>query len=241
MASGVGKQRAIHAIVVLAALIPAGWAIYGVLSDLFLGTRHFGSNPIKDVEHFTGDWILRFLVLTLAITPARRLTGWNWLARYRRSFGLIAFSYATLHLLVYFVLDVELSWSDMVEDVADRLYITIGMTAFALMIPLAITSTKAMIRRLGRRWTLIHRAIYVIVVLGVIHFWMSVKKDVTDPIVFAAIFAVLLGYRGWLAQHRVIPRTPSAARETSDLARVSRGESGHSLGVQDPSSLRSSG
>jgi methionine sulfoxide reductase heme-binding subunit len=186
-------------VVIVICLAPAAYAIHGVVSDVFFGTRHFGSNPIKEVEHFTGDWILRFLVATLAITPARRLTGWNWLARYRRIFGLIAFTYACLHLLVYALLDVALDWAFLLEDVADRIYITIGMTAFVLMVPLAVTSTKAMIRRLGKKWVMLHRAIYVIVVLGVIHFWMSVKQDVRDPIIFAAIFAVLLGYRVWLA------------------------------------------
>jgi sulfoxide reductase heme-binding subunit YedZ len=219
------KRDALHLLVVIVGLVPAGYAVYGVLSDVFLGTRHFGSNPIKEVEHFTGDWILRFLAATLAVTPIRRLTSWNWLARYRRSFGLLAFTYASLHLLTYFVLDVELSWTDLVDDVADRIYITIGMAAFALLVPLAVTSTKAMIRRLGKRWVVLHRAIYVIVVLGVIHFWMSVKKDITDPLIFAVIFGVLLAYR-------VIP---NAGRDLRPVKRRSTVMDG------GPSSLRSSG
>jgi len=182
----------------LVALMPLAWVAGAIASDFFEGTRHLGSNPIKEAEHFTGKWALRFLALSLAITPAVKLLQQGWLIRYRRTFGLLAFSYACVHLTVYAVLDVELSWSDMVEDVTDRLYITIGMTAFTLMIPLAVTSTKGWIKRLGnRRWNAIHRAVYGTAVLGLVHYWMSVKRDITEPAVFGIVFAVLLGWRVW--------------------------------------------
>jgi methionine sulfoxide reductase heme-binding subunit len=186
-------------IVLVLGVTPLAWAVFGVLSDLFLGSRYFGANPIKEVEHFTGQWALRFLLVTLTVTPLRQQLGWNWLSRYRRMFGVTAFAYATVHLLVYFVLDIEVSWSLLVEDVMDRPYVTIGMLAFLLMLPLAITSTAGMVKRLGgKRWAKLHRLIYVIVVLGTIHFWMSVKKDITEPLLFAVMFAALLGYRVWM-------------------------------------------
>lgn len=177
-------------------LIPAAWVAFAIASDFFNGTRLLGSNPIKEAEHFTGRWVLRFLAITLAVTPIRQTLGWNWLQRYRRMFGLFAFAYATLHLSIYFFLDLELAWGDLWADIVKRPYITIGMAAFALLVPLAVTSTAKMVKRLGgKRWAALHRLIYVIVVLGTIHFWMAVKRDITLPLVFALIFAVLLGYR----------------------------------------------
>jgi methionine sulfoxide reductase heme-binding subunit len=183
-------------VIFAASLVPAVWVIAAIASDYFNGTRLLGSNPIKEAEHFTGRWVLRFLMFTLAVTPIRRTFGWNWLQRYRRMLGLFAFFYATLHLSIYFLLDLELVWGDLAADIIKRPYITIGMTAFLLLVPLAATSTAKMVRRLGgKRWAALHRAIYVIVVLGTIHFWMAVKRDITDPLLFALIFAVLLGYR----------------------------------------------
>lgn len=195
-------------VVLVLTLVPLLIGAYGVISDLFLGTRWFGSNPIKEAEHFTGEWTLRMLMLTLAVTPARRLLGWNWLARYRRMLGVTAFFYGLVHLLIYFVLDVELDWMQLVEDIAKRPYVTIGMLAFLLMLPLAITSTAGMVRRLGgKRWAALHRLIYVIVVLGTIHFWMAVKKDITDPLIYASIFAALLGWRllDWRRRQAIAP------------------------------------
>jgi sulfoxide reductase heme-binding subunit YedZ len=170
--------------------------IGAIASDYFNGTRLLGSNPIKEAEHYTGRWVLRFLTFTLLVTPIRQTFGWNWLQKYRRMLGLFAFGYALLHLTIYFVLDLELAWGDLAEDIIKRPYITIGMAAFALLLPLAVTSTAKMVKRLGgKRWAALHRSIYVIVVLGTIHFWMAVKRDVTDPLIYALIFAVLLGYR----------------------------------------------
>lgn len=188
--------RWLRAALFVVSLIPAVWVVFALASDYFNGTRLLGSNPIKEAEHFTGRWVLRFLIVTLAVTPIRQTLGWNWLQRYRRMFGLFAFAYATLHLSIYFLLDLELVWGDLWADIVKRPYITIGMAAFLLLVPLAATSTAKMVKRLGgKRWARLHRAVYVVVVLGTIHFWMAVKRDITLPLVFALIFAVLLGSR----------------------------------------------
>jgi sulfoxide reductase heme-binding subunit YedZ len=188
--------RWLRPLVFAVSLLPAVWVAAAIASDFFTGTRLLGSNPIKEAEHFTGRWVLRFLMFTLAVTPIRQTLGWNWLQRYRRMLGLFAFAYALIHLSIYFFLDLELVWGDLWADIVKRPYITIGMAAFLLLLPLAVTSTAKMVKRLGgKRWAALHRSIYVIVVLGTIHFWMAVKRDITLPLVFAAIFAVLLGYR----------------------------------------------
>lgn len=205
--------RWLRPVVFVACLIPAVWAVAAIASDYFNGTRLLGSNPIKEAEHFTGRWVLRFLAITLAVTPIRRTLGWNWLQKYRRMFGLFAFFYATLHLSIYFVLDLELVWGDLWADIVKRPYITIGMLAFVLLVPLAVTSTAKMVKRLGgKRWAALHRTIYVIVVLGTIHFWMAVKRDITLPLIFAIIFAVLLGYRVVVRRRRSsVPIAPTRA------------------------------
>jgi sulfoxide reductase heme-binding subunit YedZ len=186
----------LHPLVIALSIVPFVWAAFALGSDLFGDTRYFGSEPIKESEHFTGKWALRFLLLTLAITPAIRITRQGWLVKYRRTFGLIAFGYACVHLSIYFGLDIELMWDFLVEDVLDRTYITLGMTALLLLVPLALTSTKASIRRLGsKRWNALHRLIYISAVLGCIHFYMAVKRDVREPLVYIAILATLLGYR----------------------------------------------
>jgi sulfoxide reductase heme-binding subunit YedZ len=205
--------RWLRPVVFALSLIPAVWVVVALASDFFQGTRLLGSNPIKEAEHFTGRWVLRFLMFTLAVTPIRQTLGWNWLQRYRRMLGLFAFAYATLHLSIYFFLDLELVWGDLAADIVKRPYITIGMAAFLLLLPLAVTSTAKMVTRLGgKRWAALHRAIYVIVVLGTIHFWMAVKRDITLPLIFALIFAVLLGYRVLAWRRR---RAAAATREAA--------------------------
>jgi sulfoxide reductase heme-binding subunit YedZ len=169
--------------------------ITGLVPLLWLATHDFGANPIERITHFTGDWALRFLLLSLAITPARRLFGWNALIGYRRMLGLFAFFYAVLHLSTFVVLDHYFDWSEMVADVYKRPYVTAGMTAFACLLPLAITSTRGWIRRLGRRWTQLHRLVYVAAVAAVVHYWWLVKADVAAPRRYAILFAVLLGVR----------------------------------------------
>jgi sulfoxide reductase heme-binding subunit YedZ len=183
---------------IVASCIPAAVAIGALASDILGGTRFFGSNPIKEGEHFLGEWTLRFLIATVAVTPLRQVLGWNWLAKHRRTMGLFAFGYVMLHWLTYGLLDVQLDWNDLVKDLAKRPYIMIGMAGLVLMVPLAITSTKAMIRRMGgRKWNRLHKLVYVIGVLGVIHYAMAVKKDLEEPLMFASFFVVLYGYRIW--------------------------------------------
>ena len=159
-------------------------------------TGLLGANPIEVITHATGDWTLRFLLITLCITPLRKLAGQLWLIRYRRMFGLFAFFYGTLHFLTYIWLDKFFDVHEMLVDVAKRKFITIGFTAFLLMIPLAVTSTKGWIRRLGgRRWNWLHRLIYLSALGGVIHYWWLVKADIRKPEQYAAVLAVLIGYR----------------------------------------------
>jgi methionine sulfoxide reductase heme-binding subunit len=177
-------------VVFLACLVPLGllgWKAY---------SGGLGANPIEVITHATGDWTLRFLLITLAITPIRKLTAWLWLIRYRRMFGLFAFFYAVLHFLTYIWLDKFFDVHEMLHDVAKRRFITVGFAGFVLLIPLAITSTTGWIRRLGgRRWQALHRLIYLSAIAGVIHYWWLVKADVHLPLEYGAILAVLLGYR----------------------------------------------
>jgi len=212
---GLEKQpRGFGATLIVLAALPAVWIAWAVLSDLFAGTRNLGSDPIKEAEHIYGNWTLKFLLATLTVTPLRRITGWNWLAKHRRTLGLYTFAYALLHLSVWAFLDVQLIVDDLVgwdvvwTDVTKRPFITIGMTALLLMVPLALTSTKGMIRRLGKRWGQLHKLIYLIAILGVIHFWMAVKLDIREPAVFALILAVLLGWRWRERQKRAATPAP---------------------------------
>ena len=196
---------------IVSSCIPAALAIGALASDIIGDTRLFGSNPVKEGEHFLGEWTLRFLIFTLSITPLRQLLGWNWLAKHRRTLGLFAFGYVSLHWLTYALLDVQLDWHDLTKDLLKRPYIYIGMIAMLLMASLAITSSKNMIRRLGgRRWNRLHNLIYVICILGLIHYFLAVKKDIEDPVMFASIFAVLYGWRIWKWYTR---RTAAAASD----------------------------
>lgn len=171
-------------------LAPLFWLAWGIQQDAL------GANPIEYVTRSLGDWGLRFLLITLAVTPLRRLTGWNWLVRLRRMLGLYAFFYATLHWLAYLWLDKFFDWGEILKDIVKRPFITVGFAAFCLLLPLAITSTNAMMRRLGgRRWQQLHRAIYAAGVLAVLHFWWMVKLDVTQPAAYATVLALLLGVR----------------------------------------------
>jgi sulfoxide reductase heme-binding subunit YedZ len=182
--------------VIIISLLPAAWIGFALWSDLTKNTRYLGANPVKEMEHFMGEWNIRFLVLTLLISPLIKVTGWGWLIRYRRIFGLLAFFYIFCHLAIYFVLDVELDWALLVEDVSDRLYITLGMLGFLLLVPLALTSTKGWIKRLGnRRWNALHWLIFPAVVLGLVHYYMAVKRDIREPLFYAIIFGALFWYR----------------------------------------------
>ena len=186
---------------IIAATIPAALIVFAILSFVLGGPNHLGADPVKTGEHLLGSWTLRFLLLTLAITPIRRITHWNWLAKHRRTLGLFAFGYGLLHLLTWALVDVQIGiseyvgWSDIRTDILKRPFITIGMTALLLMVPLALTSSKGMIARLGKRWRQLHRLVYVVAILGIIHFWMAVKLDITGPAIYGGILAVLLGWR----------------------------------------------
>jgi sulfoxide reductase heme-binding subunit YedZ len=174
----------------LLALVPLARLVWGGIDDTL------GANPIEKITRSTGYWTLTLLMITLSITPLRRLTGWLWWARVRRMLGLFAFFYASLHFLTYLVLDQFFDWDSIVKDIIKRPYITVGFPAFVLLIPLAVTSTNAMIKRLGgKRWRYLHRLVYVTAIGGVVHYWWLVKKDLTNPITFATILAVLLGLR----------------------------------------------
>jgi sulfoxide reductase heme-binding subunit YedZ len=202
-------RRVLKPIVFLAALGPVAWLVYGAFAG------ELGANPVETITNTTGIWTLRLLALTLAITPARWITGWNLLIQFRRMVGLFAFFYGVLHFMTYFVLDHSLMFDGVWEDVVKRPYITAGFTAFVLMIPLAVTSTQGWIRRLGgKRWNLLHRLVYVSAALGVLHYWWKVKLDTSSPFLYATIVGVLLGARAWraLAKRQAATRQPAPAR-----------------------------
>jgi len=155
-----------------------------------------GANPIEATIRFLGDWGLRFLLIALAVTPVREITGWSGVARFRRMLGLFAFFYVCAHLLSYTVLDQFFDWAAIWKDIVKRTYITVGMAGFVLLVPLAVTSTKGWVKRLGgRAWQRLHRIVYAAGVLGVFHFYMMVKADTREPILYAVILALLLAWR----------------------------------------------
>ena len=154
-----------------------------------------GVNPIDFITRFTGSWALIFLIGTLAVTPARRLTGWNDLIKLRRMLGLFAFAYASAHFATFLVLDHFFDWQAIGKDIVKRPYVTAGFTAFVIMLPLALTSTAGMIRRLGKRWQKLHRLIYLAAPAGVIHFYWLVKADIRRPAQYGFVLALLLIYR----------------------------------------------
>jgi methionine sulfoxide reductase heme-binding subunit len=181
---------ALKAVTFIACLFPLarlGW----------LGYAHkLGANPIEFVTRSLGTWALTFLLITLSVTPLRRLTGWNGLIKLRRMLGLYVFFYALLHFITYIWLDQFFDWPEIYKDVLKRPFITVGFASFLSLLPLAITSTNGMVRRLGgKRWQQLHRLVYGIAVAGVVHYWWLVKKDITQPAIYAAVLAVLLGYR----------------------------------------------
>jgi sulfoxide reductase heme-binding subunit YedZ len=188
------------------ALLPAAFMAWAALNG------RLGADPLKEITHETGDWTLRFIIITIAISPVRRLSGWNSLIRFRRLSGLFAFFYGTLHFLIYVIADrfAGLEFRDGIwalstarelarsiwDDIYKRPYITVGFTGFVAMIPLAVTSTAAWIRRLGgRNWNRLHRLVYLTAVAGVVHYWWLVKADIRHPAVYAALVALLLGFR----------------------------------------------
>jgi methionine sulfoxide reductase heme-binding subunit len=195
-------------VVFVLALAPFLWLVFRGF------TGRLSVNPIEDVTLTTGIWALRLLLVTLAITPLRRITGWNRVIQYRRMVGLFAFFYASVHLLTYLVLDQGLAFEFILPDILKRPYITAGMTAFLLMVPLALTSTKGWIRRLGRKWQLLHRLVYASAILACLHFIWKVKVAIGEPVYYAVILAALLGFRVlWTLRRPIGPPLRPVARK----------------------------
>jgi sulfoxide reductase heme-binding subunit YedZ len=184
-------------LVFLACLLPLVFA----LGDTFNVTGSLSANPVEDLMDRAGNWGLRFIMIALAITPLRKLTGKAWLLRFRRMLGLFAFFYVLLHFLVWLILDHGAFWSDVVlwsdilEDLAERPFITLGFTAFVLLSAMAVTSFTALRRRMGKSWDKLHYSVYLVGILGVWHYWWQVKSDISEPLIYAVILTVLLGYR----------------------------------------------
>ena len=191
-------------VVFFACLLPA----ILVVGDAFELTGRLGPNPVEEILDRFGNWALRFIMLTLAVTPLRRLTGWNSLSRFRRMLGLFTFFYAFMHFLTWLVLDRELRFGDIAEDLIERPFITLGFVAVVLLTALAATSFTAIRRRMGRRWQTLHNAVYVIGALGVWHYWWQVKKDITEPLIYLIILAALLGIRVWWRLRRNPQKKP---------------------------------
>ena len=193
------------------ALAPAAWIGWQLYRD------NLGANPIRELEIQTGLWTLRFLAITLSITPIRRTFGWNGIAKYRRMFGLFTFFYATVHLMMWSFVDWFFSWGEMWQEIVKHKYILIGMLTWLIMVPLAITSTKGWVRRLGKRWTKLHRLVYVAAFTGTVHYLWAVKKDTFFPVVYLVLFSLLLGYRVIDARRK---RSSQAPRESAASARA---------------------
>ena len=206
------RQRWTKVLVFVACLLPlcwAGWRAYN---------QNLTANPIEYITHFTGDWTIRFLVFTLAVTPLRKLLGLPDLIRFRRMIGLYAFFYGTLHFITYIWLDKFFDLAEMWKDIAKRPYITAGFTAFVLMLPLAVTSTTGWIRRMGgKRWQALHRLVYFSAAIGVIHYYWLVKSDIRLPAMYGALVGVLLGYRAitWAVNRRPRAAVKRPATATS--------------------------
>lgn len=193
-----------------AALLPLAVLVSAALDD------RLGADPIATLTHETGQWALRLLLATLAVTPLRLLTGWTVLLRFRRMLGLWAFAYACVHFAIYLALDLGGYWAQVFADIVERPFITVGFAAWLLLLPLALTSTRSMMRRLGRRWSQLHRLVYAIGVLAVVHYLWLVKADPREPLVYAIILVVLLLCRlppaqRWLVARRSARRVPQQA------------------------------
>ena len=180
-------------LVFLGCLVPAAL----VVGDTFELTGSLGANPVEEILDRFGNWGLRFIVIALSVTPLRRVTGWNGLTRFRRMLGLFAFFYVAMHFLTWLVLDQGALWSAILEDIAERPFITLGFAALVTLTAMAVTSTNGMRRRLGKAWQRLHYGAYVAGVLGVWHYWWQVKNDIREPMIYAAILAALFGIRLW--------------------------------------------
>jgi sulfoxide reductase heme-binding subunit YedZ len=197
-----------------AGLAPLAWLAWDTLRDTL------GTDPVAQLEHRSGDWALRLLLATLAMTPLRRLTGFAGFVRYRRMLGLFAFFYACLHLTISLVIDLGGFWSQLLTEIAKRPYMTVGFSAWLLLVPLAITSTRGMMRRLGGRWQKLHRLVYVAAMLACLHFLWLVKADVREPVLYLGVFAVLMVLR--LARSRSVQAQGSRRRMANRESQIVR-------------------
>jgi len=186
--------KVLKPVVFLLCLVPLSYLFWRIK----FRPESFSANPLGDIRDMTGDWTLRFVLITLAVTPLRQISGWNGAVQFRRMLGLFAFFYGFLHFITYLWFNVFFDIHMIIEDVIKRPFITVGFAAFVLMIPLAITSTKKWITRLGgKRWQLLHKLVYLTAILGVIHYIWRVKSDISKPLNYAILLALLLGYRVW--------------------------------------------
>ena len=195
MAPARAARQPVHAVRVVrpalfvACLVPLAYIGWKFATD------RLGANPIRELEIETGLWTLRLLAATLAVTPVRRAFGWNWLVKYRRMLGLFTFAYACVHLSMWVGVDWFFAWGDMWGEIVKHKYILIGMATWLTLLPLALTSTRGWVRRLGKRWTALHRLVYLAAITGTVHYLWAVKKDTFFPLVYLAVFAMLLSYR----------------------------------------------
>jgi methionine sulfoxide reductase heme-binding subunit len=206
-------NRATKIVVFAACLLPFLLLLWPFWKLVTTGDApQFGANPVEYITHYTGNWTIRFLLITLSVTPLRKIFNQPKLARYRRMLGLFAFFYVSLHFMTWFILDKSFSVSDMWADVIKRRFITVGMLGFAMLFPLAVTSTAGWVRRMGFvRWQRLHRLIYFAALAGVIHYYWLVKSDVRLPLMYGAILAVLMGYR-FFVWKQAPPKRATASR-----------------------------
>lgn len=181
--------KAIKLIVFILCLVPCAILVVGIMQN------SLGPNPVEAVLHSTGGWTLRFLLITLAMTPLKIMLGKPWPIKFRRMFGLFTFFYATLHFLTWFAIDQALDWANILADIAERPYVTVGFIAWCILLALAITSNRWSIRQLGKSWGKLHTAVYAAALLGILHFVWLVKADWLEPLVYGLILLVLLAFR----------------------------------------------
>jgi methionine sulfoxide reductase heme-binding subunit len=199
--------RVVKPVLYIAAVLPFAWLVFALVTGLVMG------DEVKFMQHVTGDTALTCLMLSLAVTPLRRLTGWNELIKVRRLIGLTAFWYACLHLSTYLVFDQSLSADEIAKDIAKHPWVLVGFTAFLCLLPLAVTSTTGWVCRLGgKRWQRLHRLTYVAACAAVLHYFWLVKKDIRAPLVYGVILLVLLGSRVWFARRRTARHTRTATQ-----------------------------
>jgi sulfoxide reductase heme-binding subunit YedZ len=244
-------RRYAKPIVFLLCLWPAAWLAAGIFAlqsgDVSgAAARALGVNPVETVQDTLGIWGLRLLLATLAITPLRVIGGWPWLQVFRRMLGLFAFFYVGMHFFWYLFVDQAFDWRQLTADVVKRPYVTAGFTAFLLLVPLAATSTRSAMRRLGRRWGKLHRLVYAAAILGCVHFWWQVKADIREPLTYAAILAVLLGWRVYRsrvakAMAARIRTPPAPVRQSSVSPRIHQASADASTGSPTDTTATKSG